>query len=165
MRLSILSSASSSLSSSTQHTSKVSVQAQAGQGMPGPGPGPGQAPARRPHDPRMRGADPRQQAQPRPVQPMQQPQAQPQQNAAANLPAEQQKGIVLLLMHSLICETVWFGGPTCVLDCLQSMVDGLQTGFTMQLNQHCMLLSIGSKHWREKNKYQHIPQNGVATVL
>ena len=81
---------------------KVSVQAQAGQGMPGPAPGPGQAPARRPHDPRMRGAGLRQQAQPRPVQPIQQPQAQPQQNAAANLPAEQQKGVVLWLLRSLV---------------------------------------------------------------
>lgn len=45
----------------------------------------------------MRGADPRQQAQPRPVQPIQQPQAQPQQNAAANLPAEQQKGVASCL--------------------------------------------------------------------
>lgn len=72
----------------------VMSDAQAGQGMQGPGPGPGQAPVRRPHDPRMRGADPRQQAHPRPVQPMQQPQpkAQPQQTPAANLPAEQQKG-------------------------------------------------------------------------
>lgn len=70
--------------------------------MPGPGPGPGQA-ARRPHDPRMRGTDPRQQAQPRPVQqiPQQQPQpqAQPQQNAAANLPAEQQKGESASMHH------------------------------------------------------------------
>lgn len=74
-------------------TSMLFLQGQTGQGMPRPAPGPGQAPARRPHDPRMRGADPRQQAQPRPVQPLQQPQAQPQQSAAANLPAEQQKGI------------------------------------------------------------------------
>jgi hypothetical protein len=81
--------------------------------MPGPGPGPGQA-ARRPHDPRMRGTDPRQQAQPRPVQqiPQQQPQpqAQPQQNAAANLPAEQQKGesapCITWVEHLLtICHT------------------------------------------------------------
>ena len=63
--------------------------------MPGPAPGPGQAPARRPHDPRMRGAGGRQQAQPRPVQPSQQAPVQPQQSVAANLPAEQQKGTLI----------------------------------------------------------------------
>lgn len=74
--------------------------AQAGQGMQGPGPGPGQVPVRRPHDPRMRGADPRQQAHPRPAQPIQQPQPnpQPQPAPAANLPAEQQKGNFLLIL-------------------------------------------------------------------
>ena len=79
-------------------TALMMIDAQAGQGMPGPGPGPGQVPVRRPHDPRMRGADPRQQAHPRPVQPIQQPQPkpQPQQAPAANLPAEQQKGTSLL---------------------------------------------------------------------
>lgn len=82
--------------------------------MPGPAPGPGQAPARRPHDPRMRGADPR--AQPRPVQ---QPQVQPQQSAAANLPAEQQKGTALLhfFAEAIFAEQqqqvlfTWFGAP------------------------------------------------------
>ena len=88
--------------------------------MPGPAPGPGQASARRPHDPRMRGADPR--AQPRPVQqPQVQPQqAQPQQSAAANLPAEQQKGTALLhfFAEAIFAEQqkdtvhlTWFGAP------------------------------------------------------
>lgn len=82
-----------SMGSITRATLMMS-DAQAGQGMQGPGPGPGQLPVRRPHDPRMRGADPRQQAHPRPAQPIQQPQPnpQPQQVPAANLPAEQQKG-------------------------------------------------------------------------
>ncbi|KAL3130336.1 hypothetical protein ABBQ38_008165 [Trebouxia sp. C0009 RCD-2024] len=73
----------------------------AGQGMQGPGPGPGQLPVRRPHDPRMRGADPRQQAHPRPAQPIQQPQPnpQPQQVPAANLPAEQQKVLLNQIMQ------------------------------------------------------------------
>lgn len=43
-------------------------------------------------DPRMRGMDPRQQPQPQPVQP-----TQPVQNAAANLPVEQQKGMCIAL--------------------------------------------------------------------
>ncbi|KAL3147799.1 hypothetical protein ABBQ32_002527 [Trebouxia sp. C0010 RCD-2024] len=74
---------------------------QAGQGMQGPGPGPGQVPVRRPHDPRMRGADPRQQAHPRPAQPIQQPQPnpQPQPAPAANLPAEQQKVLLNQIMQ------------------------------------------------------------------
>lgn len=124
------------------------VQAQAGQGMPGPASGPGQAPARRPHDPRMRGADPRQQAQPRPVQPIQQPQAQPQQSAAANLPAEQQKGVVLLLWNPLLSE-IGLGGKTCALPCLQKLHKAgrrFAKWAFMQLMYHCMvLLSIRSR--------------------
>lgn len=69
--------------------------------------GPGTA-ARRPHDPRMRGNDLRQQAHPRPMQPVQQPQGQPQaqpqgpqqqQAAGTNLPAEQQKVLLQQIMQ------------------------------------------------------------------
>ena len=93
------------------HWTSIFVLIQVSQPLAGPGPG--QGPARRPHDPRMRGSDPRQQAQPRPVQPVQQSQPQPQgqaQPAAANLPAEQQKGKLLcdyLSLFSHIYSMLW----------------------------------------------------------